>query len=248
MANNQITPFQLTDQFTMDNFNQRINETNIALQKKAPAGYGLGDVAMWLRPTDDLNNIKTTGWYRWFDSPINAPGDFGAMTVVVTGEDGSLVQEVVFVLPEFNGTYNFNVNCKVRRVCYENTWQPWEWVNPPMMLGKEYRTTERYLGKPVYVKTKEISALAIGSSSSPARTDINNFTDTCDKIVRYEMYVTPASGGAKFPIPYIDSTTGVLKASGSLNEGQYLYGSIYSFGDLSGYKAMVTCWYTKITD
>ena len=35
MANNQITPFQLTDQFTMDNFNQRINETNTALQKKA---------------------------------------------------------------------------------------------------------------------------------------------------------------------------------------------------------------------
>ena len=32
MADNQITPFQLTDQFTMDNFNQRINETNIALQ------------------------------------------------------------------------------------------------------------------------------------------------------------------------------------------------------------------------
>ena len=32
MADNQITPFQLTDQFTMDNFNQRINETNTALQ------------------------------------------------------------------------------------------------------------------------------------------------------------------------------------------------------------------------
>ena len=37
MANNQITPFQLTDQFTMDNFNQRINETNTALQNKADA-------------------------------------------------------------------------------------------------------------------------------------------------------------------------------------------------------------------
>ena len=35
MADNQITPFQLTDQFTMDNFNQRINETNTALQNKA---------------------------------------------------------------------------------------------------------------------------------------------------------------------------------------------------------------------
>ena len=34
MSDKQITPFQLTDQFTMDNFNQRINETNIALQSK----------------------------------------------------------------------------------------------------------------------------------------------------------------------------------------------------------------------
>lgn len=28
-----------------------------------------------------------------------------------------------------------------------------EYANPPMLLGVEYRTTERYLGKPVYVKT-----------------------------------------------------------------------------------------------
>lgn len=27
-----------------------------------------------------------------------------------------------------------------------------EWFNPPLLLGVEYRTTERYLGKPVYVK------------------------------------------------------------------------------------------------
>lgn len=39
MADNQITPFQLTDQFTMDNFNQRINETNIALQNKADSSH-----------------------------------------------------------------------------------------------------------------------------------------------------------------------------------------------------------------
>ena len=25
-----------------------------------------------------------------------------------------------------------------------------EWINPPMVTGTEYRTTERYLGKPVY--------------------------------------------------------------------------------------------------
>ena len=42
MANTQITPFQLTDQFTMDNFNQRINETNTTLQNKIDASSGAG--------------------------------------------------------------------------------------------------------------------------------------------------------------------------------------------------------------
>lgn len=31
-------------------------------------------------------------------------------------------------------------------------WQPWEYVNPPMAPGKEYRTTERQKGKAVYKK------------------------------------------------------------------------------------------------
>lgn len=32
------------------------------------------------------------------------------------------------------------------------SWQPWEWVNPPMALDKEYRTTERWNGAAVYTK------------------------------------------------------------------------------------------------
>ena len=35
-----------------------------------------------------------------------------------------------------------------------------EWVNPPMQLGVEYRTTERWKGKPVYVKAVDIGALS----------------------------------------------------------------------------------------
>ena len=36
------------------------------------------------------------------------------------------------------------------------TWQDIEWVNPPMQPGTEYRTTERYLGKPVYKKLIQV--------------------------------------------------------------------------------------------
>ena len=34
-----------------------------------------------------------------------------------------------------------------------------EWINPPMALGEEYRTTERYNGKPVYVHRVYFGAL-----------------------------------------------------------------------------------------
>ena len=227
---------------------KNVDGLDTALQNKAPAGYGLGTYGRPLGANDDLNNIIKNGWYYWSTNmPANAITPWSAM-IINALNDGHIVQTIYpFSMP---GT-------RVIRVCTGGIWKPDEYENPPMRVGgmdengnpiNEYRTTERYLGKPVYVQTKEISALAIGSSSSPARTDIEDFTDTCDKIVRYEMYVTPASGGPKFPIPFIEATTGVLKASGSLNEGQYLYGSIYSFDDLSGYKANVTCWYTKTTD
>ena len=41
-------------------------------------------------------------------------------------------------------------------------WQPVEWINPPMTLGTEYRTTERYLGKPVYVKAVDCGEITDG--------------------------------------------------------------------------------------
>lgn len=55
-------------------------------------------------------------------------------------------------------------------------WQPFEWINPPMQLGVEYRTTERYNGKPVY-------AQIVNCGSMP-----NNTTKT------YELGITGLEG------------------------------------------------------
>ena len=38
-----------------------------------------------------------------------------------------------------------------------------EWINPPLALGVEYRTTERYNGKPVYIKAQELDLAPSGS-------------------------------------------------------------------------------------
>ena len=61
----QITPFQLTDQFTMDNFNQRINETNIALQNKADKSV---DFAVTLSASGWSNNAQTISDSRFVSS------------------------------------------------------------------------------------------------------------------------------------------------------------------------------------
>lgn len=41
---------------------------------------------------------------------------------------------------------------EMQRIWYAGALEPWEWVNPPMVAGVEYRTTERHDGKPVYRK------------------------------------------------------------------------------------------------
>lgn len=45
-------------------------------------------------------------------------------------------------------------------------WTPWEYLNPPMKLGVEYRTTERYLGKPVYVQAVNFGTLPNANTKS----------------------------------------------------------------------------------
>ncbi len=120
-----------------------------ALQNKAPAGYGLGTYGRPLGANDDLNNITKNGWYCWSSNlPANAITLWSAMFVNALN-DGHIVQTIYpFSMP---GT-------RIIRVCTGSIWKPDEYENPPMQLGVEYRTTERYLGKPVYIMAVDLGA------------------------------------------------------------------------------------------
>lgn len=61
---------------------------------------------------------------------------------------------------------------------FDNVCTPLEWENPPMELGAEYRTTERWNGKPVFAKL----------------VDIGNLPNATYKIVDY------SDGNSYFPI------------------------------------------------
>lgn len=130
------TPQTLTDA------QQTQVRTNI---NAAPGGFGLGVAGgQPLSATDDLDTVTKNGVYQWSSSlPKNAPTGYCKMRVW-NGAD--------WISQEIMSAYANEKDSIRRRVFNNNVWGPFEWVNPPMELGIEYRTTERYRGKPVYAK------------------------------------------------------------------------------------------------
>lgn len=137
-----------------------------ALSNKTPAGFGLGGQSKELTSGDDLNTIWENGWYRWgSSSPQNAP----KMTSDVEGARYIFARVANYdsqnVLQEY-WSLNQSAQNQARRICRNGTWGPLEWINPPMQLGIEYRTSERYNGNPVFVMAVNGGAFPDNSSKT----------------------------------------------------------------------------------
>lgn len=129
----------------------------------APSGFGWGEeVPRMVSTAAEVDAIAANSVVRYANDSTN----------LVDGDSGSYTRYAIVV------TYTVNATDKAQDVyCYGggahgdvmlhrgrsgNTWLPWEWVNPPMKLGVEYRTTERYFGNPVYCKLVDCGAVAEG--------------------------------------------------------------------------------------
>ena len=85
----------------------------------------------------------------------------------------------------------------------DGVWQPWEWEQPPMQPGVEYRTTERWNGKAVYVKYIALTYGTIGDASTFTDYKVAHGIDGLVYCVRVE-----ATFNAKYMLPYVTSTGG----------------------------------------
>lgn len=99
-----------------------------------------------------LDSTKTPGTY-WVD----LPDEEGMLNVYFSDYNGAAVQKFI----SSNGSVR-------RRTFFDESWNEWEWENPPMEDGVEYRTTERRFGKPVYVITKVVKMPKVGTTESVA--------------------------------------------------------------------------------
>lgn len=113
-----------------------------ALANKAPAGFGLGVSTPQITLTD-CNDGGYTGWYITTMNTTNSPLETGGWL------RADMFNESYGTQTWYNDRYNGIV---AQRFKINGVWQPWEWVNPPMLSGVDYRTTERWNGKPVYVR------------------------------------------------------------------------------------------------
>lgn len=126
----------------------------------APDGFGLGNIGKLLTPEDNLDEVKTNGWYRW---ERKAPPQGTLPSVIGQSMDATLIRVwgngAVCYQESINITDETGHGCLCARTIYASTIYPWEWLNPPMQIGVEYRTTERFNGKPVYAQLVNCGAL-----------------------------------------------------------------------------------------
>ena len=104
------------------------------------------------------------------------------------------------------------------------------WINPPMEIGVEYRTTERNKGNAVYIQQLECGAMPEANSNKSVSHGIP-FSYTVD----YGGYMT--DGSAPISLPYAMSTTNygrlgvtvsnIYLVSGSTNLSSYTYTSVW---------------------
>ena len=132
----------------------------------APDGYGLGGNGIEIPAGADLNSYVKIGRYAQgttslMNQIMNLPDAFinGGIVIDVFPIQSNYVAQVAFNLRD-----NKDIIVAMR-LNYIGAWQPWEYVNPPMVLGVEYRTTERYLGKPVYTTIVNFGAISAGTNT-----------------------------------------------------------------------------------
>ena len=193
----------------------------------APEGYGLGNNT-GIPPEkygNDLNNLKVCCWY------VAAPGTANCPTGINLSEYGYGIT-LCRVGTAATQIHTFSGGIAVRNFSSE-TWGPWEYVNPPMQIGVEYRTTERYQGKPVYVKLIDFGTL-------PNATYKYVVVDNVAQVIRASGLT---SDGRTLPGTVGVAQTGMITCAGVRTQVQ-----IVTYADQSSLTATVCAWYTKATD
>ena len=211
----------------------------------APAGFGLGEAS---KIFTDANDCVTNGWYcDASGTAANTPFKWCHILVSTFMGGGTYVRQDAYITGETNIATHHMVRFKHPDITDNNGWGVWEWEQGmDMYLGIEYRTTERYLGKPVYVFTFNYGTL-------PASGDKIVFAPVAANILDIIAYGGYTSGGEALPFLYPTSNgTSVsvydIRCAAFKNVNGGIAVDIGVSKDRSNETAIIWAKYTKTTD
>lgn len=185
---------------------------------------------------DDLNNITEDGVYVYSvgSVPQNAPFNDSSV-VMVFGGNSANTQKVQIVFHHVgirNGQFRtrdtgdwlswMSIDGFVPDVDYSNCFSKevyntegvvrQDWINPPMLANKLYRTLERFDGKSVYMVRSEFGTLPSNGVKTAT------FSNSAVRTISFEVTITN-SAGQSFMIPYIDTEKDVCAVAFTTGTG-----------------------------
>lgn len=208
----------------------------------APSGYGLGLLNGRSIPDNDFNNALQNGWYTCVGEEAHSPDlgnpkyTSGAVLFVKSGRiDWTKEQTLHLGVAGLQGLM-------LRRYFHNarETWMPWEWINPPMNPGTEYRTIERWGSNPVYAKR-----IACGKGPGlDAQISIAHNISDIGYIIGYSGCMT-IDGEQAVTFPYVKP--GGIRADLMVDQSNiWIVSENYDFSGYTDTQAWLK--YTKTTD
>ena len=136
-----------------DATNKEYVDTGLA--GRAPAGYGYGDPMVWLG--FDVSTWQATATFQADLEAAFAKVPQGGCMQVQFVDTNLNTQKHTGTIWKYTSAYGFLTATNYSGVMavktyYNSVWGEWEWLNPALSAGVEYRTTERIGNKAVYKK------------------------------------------------------------------------------------------------
>lgn len=203
--------------------------TTLANLGAASAGYGLGGEAEQ-KDWSEVDSITANGTYRFNGIHQTINGIYvTSATMLVINFGGSYCTQILRTVENASGHYKSYTLVRSKGAI---GWNEWECPDPPLVVGVEYRTTERWKDKAVYTKLVHMGTLPTAGNVTTCKHGA-----AATNILRC---TASTSEGATIPTWYTDEYYGEIGADKN---------SVFVTAGPSSDYSIVTCdaqiWYTK---
>lgn len=228
---------------------EHLNKIEQGIANSAPGGFGWGNTLDYLQSQDGVTTYAD--FCGMIDGVANTMPGNTAKLIVARGPSET---------GQYSGAHNMLAILNVgdtsgeveltglapgqnsqgglwRMIKKSGTWGDPEWINPPMKLGIEYRTTERHLGQPVYCKVLEVSPITDGGTITIEAVQTLR-TSVCEVV----------SVGNFIPVPQVPFQMTSSSLPSSYGMAYYMNVNVIVFvrgANNGSSKAVVTVYYTK---